>query len=65
VVQERAASEDHRHRVRDVLPLQRRSGAVGRLGHHDTILDPWEGWRPEAEEYRELDEERILVLTRS
>ena len=29
-----------------------------------TILDPWEGWRPEAEEYRELDDERILVLMR-
>ena len=38
VVQERAAGEDHRHRVSDVLPLERRRGAVRRLGHHDPRL---------------------------
>jgi ketosteroid isomerase-like protein len=27
------------------------------------FLTEWEGYRVEAEEYRELDEERILVLT--
>jgi ketosteroid isomerase-like protein len=26
------------------------------------VLDPWEGARIEADEYRELDEERVLVL---
>src|SRR5271165_971924 len=26
------------------------------------FLSTWEGWRPEAEEYRELDDERVLVL---
>ena len=29
-----------------------------------TILDAWEDWRPEVEEYRALDAERVLVLTR-
>jgi ketosteroid isomerase-like protein len=28
------------------------------------FLDTWEGWRVEPEEYRELDEERVLVLVR-
>jgi ketosteroid isomerase-like protein len=28
------------------------------------FLTAWEGYRIEAEEYRELDDERILVLTR-
>jgi ketosteroid isomerase-like protein len=27
-------------------------------------LDAWEGYRIEADEYRELDDERVLVLTR-
>ena len=35
VVQDRAAGQDHRHRVGDVLALQRRRGAVRRLGHRD------------------------------
>jgi hypothetical protein len=26
------------------------------------LLSAWEGWRAEAEEYRELDSERVLVL---
>jgi ketosteroid isomerase-like protein len=30
----------------------------------DAFLDVWEDYRVEAEEYRELDGERILVLTR-
>jgi ketosteroid isomerase-like protein len=30
-------------------------------GHHD-FLGAWEGFRTEAEEYRELDDERVLVL---
>ena len=29
-----------------------------------TILDAWEGFCIEAEEYRELDDERVLVLHR-
>jgi ketosteroid isomerase-like protein len=28
------------------------------------FLDTWVGWRVEAEEYRELDDERVLVLIR-
>ena len=28
------------------------------------FLDTWEGWRVEAEDYRELDEERVLVFIR-
>jgi ketosteroid isomerase-like protein len=28
------------------------------------FLDTWEEWRVEPEEYRELDEERVLVLVR-
>jgi hypothetical protein len=28
-------------------------------------LSAWEGWTAEAEEYRELDNERILVITTS
>jgi ketosteroid isomerase-like protein len=30
----------------------------------EAFLDAWEDYRVEAEEYRELDDERILVLTR-
>jgi hypothetical protein len=29
-----------------------------------SILSAWEGYRVEVEEYRELDDERVLVLTR-
>jgi ketosteroid isomerase-like protein len=28
------------------------------------LLSAWDDWRGEAEEYRELDDERVLVLTR-
>jgi ketosteroid isomerase-like protein len=28
-------------------------------------LNAWEGWTAEAEEYRELDDERVLVMTTS
>ncbi len=35
VLQDRGARQDHRHRVREVLALQRRRGAVRRLGHGD------------------------------
>jgi ketosteroid isomerase-like protein len=30
----------------------------------DAFLDVWEDYRVEADEYRELDSERVLVLTR-
>ncbi len=30
----------------------------------EAFLDVWEDYRVEAEEYRELDDERVLVLTR-
>jgi ketosteroid isomerase-like protein len=30
----------------------------------EAFLDVWEGYRVQAEEYRELDGERVLVLTR-
>lgn len=29
-----------------------------------TIIEAWEEWRVEAEEYRELDDKRVLVLAR-
>jgi hypothetical protein len=38
VVQDGTAGEQHRHRVRDVLALQRGRGAVRRLGHRDVDL---------------------------
>jgi ketosteroid isomerase-like protein len=40
------------------------TGLVGMLEGRSTVLDAWEDWRPEVEEYRELDGERVLVLTR-
>ena len=39
VVQDGAARQEHRHRVGDVLALQRRRGAVRRLGHRDVDLE--------------------------
>jgi ketosteroid isomerase-like protein len=39
-------------------------GVAGALERASTILDAWEDWRPEVEEYRALDDERVLVLTR-
>jgi ketosteroid isomerase-like protein len=40
------------------------TGVAGALEGLSTILDAWEDWRPEVEEYRALDDERVLVLTR-
>ena len=40
-----------------------KQGVAGMVKGLSTILDAWEDWRPEGEEYRELDNERILVLT--
>jgi ketosteroid isomerase-like protein len=40
------------------------TGLAGLLEGGSTILDAWEDWRPEVEEYRALDDERVLVLTR-
>ena len=35
--------------------------AIDREGWRD-FLSAWEGWQPHAEEYRELDGDRVLVL---
>ena len=40
------------------------TGLVGMAEALRNILSVWEGFRSEAEEYRELDAERVLVLTR-
>jgi ketosteroid isomerase-like protein len=40
------------------------AGVAGARESLSTILDAWEDWRPEVEEYRALDDERVLVLTR-
>jgi ketosteroid isomerase-like protein len=40
------------------------TGVAGARESLSTILDAWEDWRPEVEEYRALDDERVLVLTR-
>src|SRR5437660_1333668 len=41
-----------------------RTGLVGMAEALRNILSVWEGFRGEAEEYRELDAERVLVLSR-
>ena len=41
-----------------------RTGLTGMAAQLRTFLSAWEGFRAEAEEYRELDAERVLVLTR-
>ena len=38
------------------------TGLAGLLDGARAILNAWENWRPEADEYRELDNERVLVL---
>jgi ketosteroid isomerase-like protein len=38
------------------------TGLDGLIEGARTILNVWEDWRPEADEYRELDDERILVF---
>jgi ketosteroid isomerase-like protein len=40
------------------------SGLAGMADAWSGFLSPWEGLRVEAEEYRELDGERVLVLNR-
>jgi ketosteroid isomerase-like protein len=40
------------------------SGLAGMAEAWSGMLSPWEDFRGEAEEYRELDRERVLVLTR-
>jgi ketosteroid isomerase-like protein len=48
----------------DMLPPVRAKG-LGELAETwREFLETWEGWRVEPEEYRELDDERILVLIR-
>jgi hypothetical protein len=39
-------------------------GVSAALGWARDFLSAWEGFRVKVDEYRELDEERILVLTR-
>ena len=40
------------------------TGLNGLIEGTRRILSAWEDWRPQADEYRELDNERILVLFR-
>ena len=40
------------------------SGLAGLAEVARGLLNAWEGYRAEAEEYRELDDERVLVLVR-
>src|SRR6476660_5651509 len=42
----------------------RSTGVAGAAELWRNFLDAWEGYRSEADEYRELDDERILVLIR-
>jgi ketosteroid isomerase-like protein len=48
--------------VRDGLSATAWTGLVGMAEGWGSLLSAWEGHRVEAEEYRELDEERIVVL---
>jgi ketosteroid isomerase-like protein len=41
------------------------TGMAGMVEAWRDVLSAWEGLRGEAEEYRELDHERVLVLTRN
>lgn len=40
----------------------RRTGVAGMIEGWRDFLDAWEGWRSRVEGYRELDDERVLVL---
>ena len=40
------------------------TGAAGITEAWGEFLNVWENWRAEAQEYRELDDERVLVLLR-
>jgi ketosteroid isomerase-like protein len=40
------------------------TGVAGAAESWRDFLNAWEGYRAEAEEYRELDDERVLVLVR-
>ena len=42
----------------------RSTGVAGAAELWRNFLNAWEGYRSEAEEYRELDDERVLVLIR-
>src|SRR5919197_915772 len=59
VGEERRAGEDHRHRVRDVLALERRRGAVRRL-RHDRARDEVAARGDEEREGR-VDELRLVL----
>ena len=41
----------------------RRSGLTGMMEGSRTFLSAWEHWCAKPEEYRELDEQRVLVLS--
>jgi ketosteroid isomerase-like protein len=41
------------------------TGLAGLLEGARAIFNAWENWRPKADEYRELDNERVLVLFRA
>jgi ketosteroid isomerase-like protein len=46
----------------DMLPPVRSKGLAGLAQTWREFLDTWEEWRVEPQEYRELDDERVLVL---
>jgi ketosteroid isomerase-like protein len=48
--------------VRDGLSATTWTGLVGMAEGWSSLLSAWEGHRVEADEYREIDDERILVL---
>jgi ketosteroid isomerase-like protein len=46
----------------DMLPVMRAKGLAGLAQAWREFLEQWEEWRVEPVEYRELDDERVLVL---
>ena len=50
--------------IADLPDLGTRRGVAGMAEDWREFLSAWEGHRVEAEEYRELDSERVLVLGR-
>jgi ketosteroid isomerase-like protein len=50
--------------IRDGPDAGHWSGQAGLIEGARVILESWEGWRSEAEEYLVLDDERVLVFAR-
>jgi hypothetical protein len=58
------ADPDIEVEVADGLAAGRIRGVARMAENERAFLNAWEGYRLEAEEYRELDAERVLVLVR-